>query len=230
MRLAQGLPVDQYRLGVTNADPRGESIRHAISGADIRWTERNGYWEGRHSIQLPYLAIIDCRAVYAGYLQEERRLADPEALPNQRRRVLEVVDPGLRRIHALLTHPLENQQKEFEASVALLFQLLGFAPVHIGAISRLQQEPDILVTAPMGDVLIVECTTGIPDDDKFTKLLSRTARVRETVCSPMGDLTSDRVTTVLITPSLPDELVASRKRADEHAVLLLCRPDIEEAV
>jgi hypothetical protein len=230
VRLARGLESEKFRLTLRVASPAADTIPQWVSGTDIKWTEDGGYLKGSRSFEFPRNSVIDCRAVYAGRIQEEVRLLDPRALPNRRRMILSVVDPGLRRLQSLLTNPKEKERDDFEAAIALLFQMLGFAPAHIGAMSGMTQEPDIFVIAPDDEVLIVECTTGVPDDEKLAKLVSRSARVREALQELSGTSLPPAIITVLITPRPLNELVPIREKAEAHGVLVLCRQDIEEMI
>jgi hypothetical protein len=230
VRLARGLEADKFRLTVRDASSGGDANPQWISGAEIKWTEGGSYLTGSWGFELPVNSIIDCRAVYAGRVQDEVRLLDPRALPNRRRMVLSVIDPELGRLQALLTNPKEKERDDFEAAVALLFQMLGFAPAHIGSISGMTQEPDIFVAAPGNGVLIVECTTGVPDDEKITKLVSRAVRLRA-ACQGLQDGPGPpEIIMMLITPRFPGEVVPIREKAEAHGVLVLCRPDIEQAI
>lgn len=90
--------------------------------------------------------------------------------------MLGLIDPSLGRLSALLLRPAGKQRDDFESAVALLLQVLGFAPAHIGAMSGWNDESDILVSCPAGEVIIIECTTGVPDDEKLSMLVSRRIR------------------------------------------------------
>jgi hypothetical protein len=105
VRLARGLEADKFRLTLRVASPAADTIPQWVGGTDIKWTEDGGYLKGSRSFEFSHNSVIDCRAVYAGRIQEEVRLLDPRALPNRRRMILSVVDPGLRRFQSLLTNP-----------------------------------------------------------------------------------------------------------------------------
>lgn len=230
LRLAKELQASLCRVTVRNADSRAANVTEVLRGDTIPWTEHGNVQEGQREFDLPESAIVDCRIIYDGRVQQEARLADPETLPNPRRRMVELVDPELRRLGKLLTDPKKTEGRDFEAGIAWLFQLLGFAPVHVGAMSGLTDEPDILVMAPAGEVLIAECTIGVPDDDKLTLLVSRVARLRESATRSQGPSATGEVIGMLICARPPGELVSVRSKAEEHGVLVLCRPDIEAAV
>jgi hypothetical protein len=75
----------------------------------------------------------------------------------------------------------DSYAKDFEVGCAWLLQLLGFASFLLSSMSRLNKEPDILAQAPNGNVILVEGTIEVPDDDKLTKLISRATRLEHLI-------------------------------------------------
>jgi hypothetical protein len=227
--LARALRTESFGISVRSAGPKSIGPLSALNGQNIEWGQQGDKLLGLWEFDLPKGDVIDCRATYAGRVQEVVRLSDLRTLPNPRRAVLGLVDPELKRLMELLTRPTGKQRDDFESAVALLLQMLGFAPMHIGAMSGWNGEPDILVSCPSGDVLLVECTTGAPDDEKVSMLVSRRARMREDLLRTQGETVSD-VIAILVT-SLPiAELEAVRRKSDECDVLLLCNQDLEWAI
>ena len=143
---------------------------------------------------------------------------------------IELVDPELTRLRTLLTRPTGKQRDDFESAVALLFHMLGFAPAHIGAMSGWKGEPDILVTCPNGETLLVECTTDVPDDDKLMMLVSRAARLREILSRSAEETRSADAIPMLVMPCAAEELAPLREKAERHGVAILTRPEIEAAI
>ncbi len=229
-RVAVGLPMEPFRINVRNADSRVIGPIATLRGEAVDWTHTDGFEYGHWAFDIPSGAVMDCRILYNGRAQDDVRLADIAALPNRRRMMTDLVDPGLARLTKVLVNPERNQGEDFEAGIAWLFQLLGFAPVHVSAMSGLKDEPDLLVMGPMGEVLVVECTTGVPDDAKLTRLISRVARLRENLRSAEDSDSATLVTGILITSRPVEELVTVRVKADEHSVLVLCRGDLEVAL
>jgi len=227
--LARDLDKDRLRVTVRNADLSDAPLPHSFSGSDLDWIERDGSWIATLNHELASNAVIVCRAVYAGRIQDEIRLCDPNALPNSRRMILNVIDPELQRIRKLLTHPTDKQRDDFETAVALLFQMLGFAPAPIGKLSGMSGEPDMFIAGTDSEMLVVECTTDVPDDDKLMKLVSRAARARDVLARSSSSI-AYTVLPVLIVPLRPEELRPIRAKADAHGVLILCRPEIEAAI
>lgn len=229
-RLADGLPVERLRINLRDADSRVVGPIATLRGGLVGWTRQNGFQEGQWTFDLPGSALIDCGLLYDGRAQDGVRLADIRALPNPRRMLTDLVDPGLERLGKLLINPERTQAEDFEAGLGWLFQLLGFAPIHVSAMSGLKDEPDLLVMGPQGEVLIVECTIGVPDDAKLTRLVSRVARMRERLIRAEGACTASKVTGMLISSRPSEELVTIQSLAHEHAVLLLCQLDLEAAL
>jgi hypothetical protein len=229
VRLSAHLELSRLRITLKSADQQA-SMQPLVFGADsTQWT-RQGIWnEGVWLVDLPTSDAHSCRVLYAGAVQDQRLLFDPSSSPNIRRMLLSIVDPDLKRLRGLLLRPADKQRKDFEAGVALLFQMLGFAPAHIGAMSGLTDEPDIFVSSPTGDVLLVECTTGVPDDRKLSLLVSRSIPIREIVERAQGVSKSD-VIAILVTPRLTDELAPIREKASANNVLLLCHSELSDLI
>jgi hypothetical protein len=205
-------------------------LPHVLNGDQIDWIENDSYRDGRWELDLSESAVIDCRIIYGGQVQAEMRLSDTEALPNARRMLVNLVDPQMSRLEALITRPERNMARDFEAGVAWLPQVLGFSPIHVSAMSGMTDEPDILVTGPDGEVLIVECTTGVPDDDKLTLLISRSARMRAALQESRGAAAPAIVIAMIITPLPSEELVGIRDKAEQNSILILCRSELKDAI
>jgi hypothetical protein len=228
--LANRLDPVLFRLAVRNADPNVISTPITLKGDKVQWVEQAGRRKAVWAFDLTRSEIIDCRAVYAGNVQAALRLADLSALPNPLRNVIGLVDPNGSRLEKLLTEPGKKEGRDFEAAVAWLLQILGFASVHVGAMSGMSGEPDILARASPDIVLIVECTTGIPTDDKLTLLIARTAQMHESLRRSRQETASSEVLALFVTSRLPEEVVGMRRKAQMHSVVILCRPEIEQAV
>jgi len=228
VHVARGLEREKLRITVRDADSSRARIPRSFISTELDWTERDGYWIGSFSFNLDANAVVICRAVYAGRIQHEVRLADPHALPNPRRMLMHVFDPGLMRIQKVLTNPIGKAELgDFEPSVPLLFQMLGFPPAPIGRLSLMQGEPDIFLEGADGEMLVVECSTDVPSDDKFMKLVSRVERARE----ELSRLASPPIVLpVLVVPVLPAELDPIREKASKYGVLILSLPEIKTAM
>ena len=229
VRLAQGLQRERLRITVCDADLSNAPLPYSFERSELHWTEQGEYWIGKLSRELARSAVVICRAVYAGRIQHEVRLADPLTLPNPRRMLMQVIDPDLQRLRKLLTCPTEKQRDDFETSVGLLLQMLGFAPAAFGKLSGMSGLPDLFVEGADGEMLVVEATTDVPDDDKLMKLVSRAARARDDLVRALG-VSAPTVTAMMICPLPTEELRPIRTKAAEFDVMILCRPEIEAAI
>jgi hypothetical protein len=229
-RLANGLPPSQLRCVLRNADPNLPGPLATCGGESITWTAGRLTRQGRWQFEMPQAAVVDCQVLYAGEIQGEVRLRDPSATPNPCRLLAGLVDPGLSQVEELVVRPKKTAGQDFEAGIAWLIQMLGFAPIHVGAMSGMTDEPDILAMAPDGTILIIECTTKMPDDKKLTMLVSRTVRMREALGRSLGDGEGAEIVTLLISSLPAEEVVTIREKAAGHSVILLTREDIVDAV
>lgn len=230
-RLAATLDPSHFRAFAKNADPHVRRPPRRIDGMDITWKPAGLWQEGTWAFDIEEAQILDCWLVYGGRPQAELRIADEEALPNPQHLLVSLVDTELQRMKQLVTKPKKKEAEDFEAAIAWLFHLLGFPAIHVGAVSGTQDEPDILASGPDGEVLLVECTTKVPDDDKLTLLISRTQRMRELQQRAGYGLHGEvRVITFMVCPLSAEELAGLRAKAEQHSIILLCLPELEEAL
>jgi hypothetical protein len=229
VRLAGGLEREKLSVTVRDADLSQLPLPRSHKGSQLAWEQQDGYWIGTLSDELSRAAVLICRAVYDGRIQHEVRLADPQVLPNPRRMLLQVIDPELQRIRKFLILPTEKQRDDFETSIGLLFQILGFAPAAFGRLSGMSGLPDLFLEGDEGEMLVVEATTDVPDDDKLMKLVSRTARARDELTRALG-ASAPTVTALMVCPLPPEELRPIRAKAAQFGVMILCRPEIEAAI
>lgn len=108
--------------------------------------------------------------------------------------------------------------------------LLGFATFHLGGMSNLGKEPDVLAETPCGDAILVECTIDVPDDDKTTKLISRAVKLTELLGTTDNAADVISITPIIMCPLSPDQLAGIRMKAAEHSILVLCKDDIVGAL
>jgi len=65
---------------------------------------------------------------------------------------------------------------------------------------------------PEREMLVVEATTDVPDDDKLMKLVSRMARARDELTRALGT-SAPTVTALMVGPLPPEELRPIRAKA-----------------
>ena len=232
LRASVRLTTEPVTLTLADAQSDGRAFRRSIRGKDLDWLRTDRDWIGRCTIAVPEQSILICRALYAGSLHDETELLDPDALPNLRRTLVELADPGLQRLRGPLIAPKTNQeQNDFEAGIAVLLYMLGFDTVRVGGIKKLSEAVDIFALTPSGRVLVVECTTAVLDPkDKLGKLLARMDQANERLSAANPRFRPEQVTGVVVIPKMRSDLGIEWKSANERGVLILCRPEIEQAL
>lgn len=225
VQCAAGLDRRALSVVVRDADPNVRAIPLSLDGARMAWAGD----VGECRFDLPGNAIVDCRVTYAGHLQAQMRLVDASALPSVGRMLVDLVDSPPGRFEQVLLRPKRDEARDHEVAVAWLLQLLGFTVWHVSAMSFTQKEPDILALARSGEVLLVECTTDVPDDDKLSKLISRVSRVRERLQARPW-LEAKAVVALLVTPLQFGELAGIQEKAEQHGIITLCRDELQAAV
>ena len=138
---------------------------------------------------------------------------------NNRYTAIQSFDIELRQIRRALFE-LPDADK-FEKGIGALLFLLGFSPM-------LQIEtdaPDLIVTTPGGQLIIIECTIKVSDfSEKLGKLVERKGKLSKSL-SDSGH--QSEIFTVLITRSKKEEIVSRDEELNKYKVLLLTQEDIE---
>jgi hypothetical protein len=232
IQIPSHLTTDLVTVTFADAASDGHTFRRSIAGRELQWVKANNDRLGKYTAQLPAPSILMCRALYSGALHDESQLFDPAALPNTRRTIVELADPELKRLRIPITNPKTNKdQNAFEAGIAVLLFMLGFDTVRVGGVKQLSDAADIFATTASGRLLIVECTTALLDPKgKLEKLLVRVQEAKDRLRVGSAAFTPECVTGVVIIPKARGELGSVWTTADEHGVIILCRPEIEQAL
>ena len=105
VQLAPALNRQKLRVTIRDVDRNRVSLPRSFSGSELVWSD-DGI--GSLACGLEGNSVVICRAVYAGRIQDEVRLWDPDALPNARRMIFNAIDPRLERLSELLSGRLRN--------------------------------------------------------------------------------------------------------------------------
>jgi hypothetical protein len=226
------LTTEHVTVTMVDAQSDGRSFRRSLSAKELLWSRVEQDWVGTCTVHLPERTILTCRALYAGSLHDEIELSDLAALPNPRRAIVELADPGLQRLRCPIIAPKNHQeQNDFEAGIAVLLYMLGFESVRVGGLKKLSDAADIFARTPSGRVLVIECTTEVLDPkDKIGKLLRRMEEAKERLSAAISGFKPEYVIGVVAIPKVRSDLGAVWKAANDRGVLILCRPEIEQAL
>lgn len=144
---------------------------------------------------------------------------DITKVPNRRLSVLSFFDKELKRLKSCLAG---TDAVAFEKAVNSLAYLLGFS----GHILNESDAPDIILSSPNENLVIIECTTKVSDfENKLGKLVDRkNSLIKELENS--GD--SRKVYGYLICGLPRDQIVTDEKKLASHKVTLLTRESLHE--
>lgn len=203
--------------------------RGAVQGGELTWTEQDQFNQGVGRVEIPQGAVLHCVASYDGFAQHQGWVADPAHSQNSRRVSLEAFDD---RLEVLRDYLFEEQKprknsRDFEFGVAWLMWMLGFNVNQIGGTGRSSDAPDILATSPQGNVLVVECTTGLlKAENKLANLIDRTEAVKKRLASSgNGHL---KLLPVIVTAKTKDEVKADLEQAQKLGILVVTQESLNE--
>jgi hypothetical protein len=155
----------------------------------------------------------------------------PTRFRNPRRAILEAFDPGLQvlREYLLKSGAKKRDARDLEIAVAWLLWMLGFAVSQLGLTEKTQEAPDMVALAPHGNVVLVECTTGLlKAESKLANLIDRVAAVRRRL-----DASGNRhvrVLPLMVTSKSSSEIRADEEQAQRLGVAVATRDVFESTI
>lgn len=228
--MASSLDRTQAKLGFRVLHQGQVAMRGVIQGADLTWTKRDLAVVGVGSFEVPAGAVVQCIASYAGEAHHVQWRADPAKFLNPRGVILAMIDPSGSQIKAYLHPELPVRGKaadDFEAATAWVLWAMGFSAASFGTHPKTRDAFDVIATTPRGDFLVVECTLGLlREDGKLSKLVARTAKVRDSLAS--SNMKHLRVLPVVVTAMTAEQVAADAGPAADLGVLVITREDLDE--
>lgn len=216
------LNLNRIGLAVRAAPGEGLSSRRQ-AGQLIEWCDAiDDRRVGRLDITLPNCDSMLTMLALEDVTVRRQWIVDPPKARNHRFIALNQFDPDLRKFRKSLFDSADS--REFEKAVSALLFMLGFSSaMPIGSDS-----PDIVVTTPLGQTIIVECTTRLADyATKFGKLVERRAALSKALAT--ANLESS-VISALVCRLPADEIVAKKDDLAAHKILLFSVEDIDSAL
>jgi len=226
--LADGLAPAEVAVGCRVLDQGRVVKRLRVSGDDIRWQRSENHQIGEVEFPVPRAAIVDCTAIYSEVAQHHDLVSDPTTFQNERRAAYEAIDPGLETLRETLAKSRENNSdsRAFEGAITRLFWMLGFGTAHIDGN---RETPDILLAAPSGDFLVIECTTVLLKPDyKFAHLYKRTRDIQRSLSN--SGTRHLRVLPVIVTSSSSDDVKPGIQQAGKLGIHVIGRAEIDQMV
>lgn len=203
--------------------------RGSIRGDDLTWSVQDEILQGEGWVGIPQGAVLHCVASYDGFAQHQGWIADPTHSQNARRVSFEAFDDRLEILREYLFDEQKTRKnaRDFEFGVAWLIWMLGFSVNQVGGTARTSDAPDILATSPQGNVLVVECTTGLlKAENKLAALVDRTEAIRKRLASSGNSHL--KLLPAIVSAKTKEEVKADLEQAQKLGVLVVTQEDLLE--
>lgn len=196
------------------------SSRKQIADA-ITWTQDGELQKGTARVCLTECDQVLLMLMIGTVTVRRSWVADPNRAHNNRLLAIQHFDKDFKRTNdAILT----SDSRLFEKGIASLLFVLGFSPVQI-----LEGDaPDLIVTTPGGQLIIVECTLKISDfQSKAGKLVDRRGSLMNALQESGHAL---NVVSVLICRVPRNRIAADINQIRNLGIILLTEEDIRSAL
>jgi hypothetical protein len=229
--LADGLSPEDFVLHYRVRVQQTIVERGTIAGTDMEWSRAERANRGVAEISVPAGAVLQCFAVVNEFAHHHSWIVDPATFPNPMRVMLETYDPSLSTMSTALFDAVRKgggDTRTVEAAVGWLLWMNGFSAAHLGATKQLQDGPDLIATTPSGNVVIVECTTGMLKADKLARLVERRANLRKRLdASGNGHA---RIVGAFVTTLDRSEVEADLEQAERVKIHVITREDLQRGL
>lgn len=213
--------IDPAQVGIAIRGVPGNGVASRMQVANlISWSEAAG--GVRHGVT--NINIKNCDSAFAmlmiGSSTVRRQwFLDATKARNNRYMAIQNFDIELRQIRRALFEL--NDADKFEKGIAALFFMLGFSPM-------LQVEtdaPDLIVTTPGGQLVLIECTIKISDfSEKMGKLVDRRGALSKSL-SDAGH--PSNIMAMLICRSAKDQIAIREDELNTYKVSLFTKNEID---
>lgn len=212
-----GLDLKNISLAIRTF-PEALSMRRQVA-KDVIWTTKVDHQVGYLELDINNSFASEAILMLGKNTIRRQFFEDISKVPNKRLVTLSFFDKELKRLKEGL---FGTDGVAFEKAVNALAYLLGFS----GCILNESDAPDIILSTPNENVVIIECTTRIGDfDNKLGKLVDRkNSLIKELAAS--GD--SRKVYSYLVCGQAKDRIVIDAKKLAVHKVTLLTQESLQD--
>jgi len=195
------------------------SLSRKQLASKIKWKKRkDGIQVGR--LQTPAKKSFAILAILMAGSNTVRRqfYENPQRVPNRRLVAVAKFDENLKMLRRALN---DTDSTSFEIAINSLAYLMGFS----GSVINETDAPDILLSSPNENLVVVECTTRIKDfQNKLGKLVDR----RNSLLSLLAETNDSRKVYSYLVCGLPKSQIAYDEiYLAKHKVVLLTKESIE---
>jgi hypothetical protein len=225
----KGANLKDVSVGFRGVGGSGGVIRGMVAPDRFSWHETDKLFEGEAIVEIGDIPTVQCFLSYGGSGIHQWWIVDPERLLNPRHAIHSAFDPDLAVLKRLLFESRKSDSRSFEDGVAMLLGMLGFSATQHGRSQKLSDAPDIIAITPAGNVVVVECTIGLPDqDDQVAKALQRAEALRRALAR--AGWSGVQVLPVVVSALPHAEIKGQKEDAENKGVAVACLDDIEKAL
>mgnify|MGYP003386702723 CR=1 FL=1 len=201
--------------GEPSSDLSGrKQLAHSISWREISDGKRVGTLQA----SLPNVDSALTMLLLGQSTVRRQWFVDAAKARNRRWMAAQHFDADLQKTRNAVLAPVDSRR--FEQGIASLLFLLGFSPV----VPIETDAPDLIVTTPGGQLVLVECTTRIADfSSKMGKLVDRRGSLSKALSSARHP---SEILAVLICATEKDQIATPNDELQEQKVLLLTKEDL----
>jgi hypothetical protein len=231
INLVNGLDREKASIGFRLLERDAVVRRGTLSGDAISWEDSARYQRGQAELEVAAGTILHCFACHDGRAHHHSWVANPSAAQNPFRAVHVAFDSNLTVLRELIAKAQSKgaNARDLEVAVSWLLWMLGFSTTHIGQTRKTEDAPDLIAATPMGNLVVIECTTGIlHEDSKLPHLVQRTEKIRHSLAACGNQHL--RVLPVLVTTKTRDEVRAELDRAHKLGVLVATDEDFSQLI
>jgi hypothetical protein len=226
-RVSKTADVQKAKVGYKVHFKDNRILRGSLQGTGLSWKDEADWKSTTASLDVGDAVVAQTFFSYAGIAMHQWWISDPTKGLNPRLSFHNIFDASSEVFKGKLLQPEGDRAADFEWAVGALFHLLGFSSNVHGKIPKLQHGPDLVAFSPAGNVCVVECTLGLPNqNDKIAKLARRTTAAREGLTT--AGFTALKVLPLLATPLTRAQAVAGIDAAVKHQIVVLCKEDLAQ--
>jgi hypothetical protein len=220
---------EQMRVGIMPYS-RKYSDRKSITGSDLSWEiDEQGIAHGASDIPINSSQPVQIFLSQNDTLFDRWWIFDPEKHINPAYAVHHTMDGEMTALKNFLSGQSKDPANDLERGIALLLSLFRFCVMHYGLIPTLRDGPDLLAFTPTNELLVIDCTTGLPNENnKVSKLISRSERIRSALQN--SGHAYIEVLPIIVTTSPRSTIQRDIAEAASHGVVVAAKEQIDTLV
>ena len=231
INLVNGLEREKASIGYRMIERNAVVKRGMLFGSAISWGSDTNFQRGEAELEVTAGAVLHCVASHGGHAQHHYWVADPTTAQNPFRAIHQAFDKNLDVLQGLVAKAQTKgaNARDLEIAVAWLLWMLGFSTTHIGGTPQTGNAPDLIAATPSGNLVVVECTTGIlKEDSKLPHLFERTEKVRQ--CLIASGNQHLKVLPVIVTTKTREEVKSELDYAHKNGALVATIEDFPQMI